>query len=324
MRRLILILIIVLSSLCITPDEDLDVSVQIAKWKGNASGAITLSFDDGYLETYESVIPLLDNGNIRGTFNIITQRVGKHYGGLELADWQQWVEAAKKGHEIASHTATHVHPDEVSPNQLEQELESSNKAIHENTGHEAISFVYPGGAYDSASKDVGGGYYLSARTSDNGYNNASPEEMHLLKSKTAASYAAQEMSGWAVEAEKKGFWMIENYHLVADENPSNYSFYLSTQDFENHLNYLISKELWIAPQGNVAKYVSNTKIVLSLTSSLTSSTFDEPLTVILSLPAQWDLVAVTQEGKAIAPLISKGVIYIDVIPNQGDVVISRV
>lgn len=338
MRSLLLVTAIVISALCLAPGgEESNVIVEIAKWKGNAFGAVTLSFDDGYLATYESVIPLLDERGVKASFNIITERVGKNYGGLELAEWERWEIAAKKAHEIASHTATHPHVNEVSADVLEQELKSSIREIRKNTGSEAISFVYPGGAYDQASKDTVARHFISARTSDDGHNNATPEDMHLLMSKTAAVFTAKDMDGWADEAFEEGLWLIENYHLVADENPTNYSFYLSTDDFKNHLEHLISKDLWIAPQGNVVKYIieressnvtilstSDTNIVLSLTTPLNSSTFDEPLTVMVNMPAHWDSAVATQEENKIDSTFSQGTLYINVIPNRGEVVIGRI
>jgi peptidoglycan/xylan/chitin deacetylase (PgdA/CDA1 family) len=92
-RFVIVISIVFIVFLILAVGEEIDVSVEIATWKNNASGAVTLSFDDGYLETYKSVIPPLDNRSVRGTFNIITSRVGGRYGELELADWQHWRDA---------------------------------------------------------------------------------------------------------------------------------------------------------------------------------------------------------------------------------------
>jgi peptidoglycan/xylan/chitin deacetylase (PgdA/CDA1 family) len=261
-------------------NNQFDLSVNIARWRDNAEGAVTLSFDDGYLPTYNSVMPLLNDEGVKATFNLITKRTGGWYGNIELADWEKWSAAARDGHEMASHTSSHIPVDEVSAEVLEDEIRSSKELIRKYGGREAVSFVYPGGAYDEPSKDIVEGYFISARNSDDGLNNFTPSDLHLLKSRTAASYSAEALDGWAHEAEEEGLWLIENYHLVADENPSNYSFYLSTLDFNEHLNYLKSKNLWIAPQSTVAKYIverensvvsvlseSSSKIIINITTS---------------------------------------------------------
>jgi hypothetical protein len=314
--------------------EEIDVSVEIATWKNNASGAATFSFDDGYLETYESVIPLLNGRGVRGTFNIITSRVGGRYGELELADWQRWRDASEREHEIASHTHTHIHVDEIPPSQLEDDLETSKKSIKHHVGIDALSFVYPGGAYAPQSRDVVEGFFISARTSDDGFNNASPN-MHLLKSKTAASFNAFKMNAWADKAEKDGFWLVENLHLVSDENPTGYSFYLSTEEFKNHLDYLISKNLWIAPQENVAKYIierASTNIntvsanrffvILSKKTPMDTAVFDEPLTLMAEIPG-WESMMVISGWKKVEKNDLTKNFFVDVKPSDDRIFLIR-
>ncbi len=339
MKLVVLVLAITLFSLCLGPTGiDRDVRVEIAIWQGGASGAATLSFDDGYVETYNTVIPILAEKNINATFNVITDRVGGVYGKLRLADWGDWRKAAEMGHEIASHMATHVHVDEVSAAELAGELESSKTDIRKNTGSDAVSFVYPGGAYDNDSRDVVAKFFISARTSDDGYNQLAPADMHLLRSKTVAKYNLPYMNGWADEASEKGLWLIENLHLVGDSNPAGYSFYLSTDDFTDHLDYLDSSGLWIAPQGDVARYIverENSVATLSfpvfkqdffsitLTNNLDDSIFNMPLTLVVKLPSGWDTVQVSGRGVILPAKISKGILYLDVVPNSGAILVER-
>jgi peptidoglycan/xylan/chitin deacetylase (PgdA/CDA1 family) len=339
MKYFLLILAILLTALTYgSSGLDRDVKVEIARWQGNASGAVTLSFDDGYLETYESAIPILEEKEVKATFNVITGRVGGNYGRLPLADWEHWEDVAERGHEIASHMATHAHVDEISVKILVEELESSKIKIIENTGMDAASFVYPGGAYDRSSRDTVANHFLSARTSDEGFNNFASLDLHLLKSNNAAEYNLPLMKSWSDEAMVSGTWLIENYHLVAEENPTGYSFFISIQDFERHLDCLKSKNLWIAPQVNVAKYIveresSNVSfpfsslrggwIVLNHYNDLDPNTFDEPLTLIVRLPQGWNSLYVVQGGEAIEPRISEGVLYLDAVPNSGKIVITK-
>jgi hypothetical protein len=240
------------------------------------------------------------------------------------------------GHEIASHSHTHIHVDEITPSQLEDEIETSKKSIQHHVGIDALSFVYPGGAYDLQSRDVVEGFFISARTSDDGFNNASPSDICLLKSKTAASFNAIKMNAWADKAEKEGFWLVENVHLVSDENPTGYSFYLSTEDFTDHLDYLVSKDLWLAPHVEVAKYVlerentkievvskSRRKIVLNLLSRTDPSIYDVPLTILIKLPDDWNSVYVAQNGETVDSFISKGSLFINVAPNIGEIKIKK-
>ncbi len=339
MKRVFLILAITLSMLCLgQPGVDRGVTVEIATWQGGSPGAASLSFDDGYAETYNAVIPILAEKNISATFNVISVKVGGVYGELGLADWGQWRKAAEMGHEIGSHMATHVHVDEVSAAELAGELESSKTNIKKNIGRDALSFVYPGGAYDRGSRDVVANFFLSARTSDDGYNPAVPADMYLLKSKTVAEYNLPHMTGWADEASENGLWLIENLHLVGGENPTGYGFYMSTDDFTDHIDYLDSQGLWIAPQGVVARYVVEREnsvanlsfpvfrqdsFSITLSNNLDSSVFNVHLTLVVTLPRGWNAVRVSSRGETLPGRVSKGILYIDAVPNNGRIIVTK-
>lgn len=76
-------------------------------WSKGARCAITFSFDDGYRQTLNCVLPLLQKYNFKATFNIISGLVGQKIEGLEIAGWKEWQSVAWLGNEIASHSMTH-------------------------------------------------------------------------------------------------------------------------------------------------------------------------------------------------------------------------
>jgi peptidoglycan/xylan/chitin deacetylase (PgdA/CDA1 family) len=77
-------------------------------WPAGAQAAVTFSFDDGFAQTYESTASFLHERGLCATYHLITGCVGGTFEGLPLATWRQWEEAARWGHEIASHGATHT------------------------------------------------------------------------------------------------------------------------------------------------------------------------------------------------------------------------
>ncbi len=84
-----------------------------AQAKGNmpwakAQGIVTFSFDDGYASTYAATATHLQERGWFATYNIITQYVAEAFEGLPMATWAQWKDAERMGHELASHTATHI------------------------------------------------------------------------------------------------------------------------------------------------------------------------------------------------------------------------
>ena len=66
---------------------------------------VAFTFDDGFADQYERVAPLLEKYGFRGTFNLITDDVGKDKYHMT---WAQAKDLARRGHAIESHTKSHV------------------------------------------------------------------------------------------------------------------------------------------------------------------------------------------------------------------------
>lgn len=77
-------------------------------WPNGTSGAVTISFDDGYASTYQNTVFSLKERGLSATYNIIPAYVNKVFNGEKTANWEQWCEANKMGHEVASHGFTHA------------------------------------------------------------------------------------------------------------------------------------------------------------------------------------------------------------------------
>lgn len=76
-------------------------------WPNGASAALTITFDDGYADTYcQTAAWLADRGH-KATYYVISRRVGAYFERLPTATWHDWRCAAQMGHEVASHSATH-------------------------------------------------------------------------------------------------------------------------------------------------------------------------------------------------------------------------
>lgn len=77
-------------------------------WPAGAQAAVTFSFDDGYVATYEATTSHLQDRSVCATYNVITGHTGDVFEGLPTATWSQWQCVSRMGHEIASHSATHT------------------------------------------------------------------------------------------------------------------------------------------------------------------------------------------------------------------------
>src|SRR5689334_447086 len=72
-------------------------------WPGGASGAVSLTFDDG-LDSHRAVVaPLLERYDMRGTFYICPRGSDAEWGERS----RQWQPVLDAGHEIGNHTIAH-------------------------------------------------------------------------------------------------------------------------------------------------------------------------------------------------------------------------
>jgi len=109
---------------------------------------IILTFDDGYRDAYENVLPTLQKYSFVGTFFIITDRVT--FGETAYATWDQIREMHDAGMDIQSHTRTHPDLRGLSDAQLLWQILGSREALEARLGKEVRFFCYPAGRYDAA------------------------------------------------------------------------------------------------------------------------------------------------------------------------------
>ena len=107
---------------------------------------IILTFDDGYIDHYESVFPALREFGFVGTFFIITSFADENKRGH--LSWSQIVEMAEAGMSMEAHTKTHVELDKRSYDFLVYQMLGSIESLEAYLGRPARMFSYPVGRYD--------------------------------------------------------------------------------------------------------------------------------------------------------------------------------
>ena len=118
---------------------------------------VLLTFDDGYLDNYTELFPLLQQYEAKATIFAITKSIGvnDHY-----FTWEQAREMADSGLvEIHSHTVSHPNLDELTAEAQRQELEQSKLDILRNLGRESYVLCYPTGRYNGDTLEIIGDYY---------------------------------------------------------------------------------------------------------------------------------------------------------------------
>ena len=94
--------------------------------------------DDGRIESYTILFPLLERFGFNGSFAIVPNWINK----IGYMTIKQILELQKAGHEIMSHSVTHPDLTNISLSEAINELEDS-KRILEDLGINIYNFVFP-------------------------------------------------------------------------------------------------------------------------------------------------------------------------------------
>jgi len=100
-----------------------------------------LWFDDGYLEDYTVIYPVLKRYNLTGILALVTGRIGRK-GFLNI---EQLKIMLSDGWKVASHSVTHRNFNKLSLEQVDWELRTSKEWIETNLGVTPIIFLPPYG-----------------------------------------------------------------------------------------------------------------------------------------------------------------------------------
>jgi peptidoglycan/xylan/chitin deacetylase (PgdA/CDA1 family) len=113
---------------------------------------VVLTFDDGHIDHYVTVFPLLREFGFTGTFFIITGRADA--GDPAYVSWSQIAEMAAAGMSMEAHTKRHMDLRQRDYNFLVYEILGSIESLQAHTGQPTTMFAYPAGRYDDATLGV--------------------------------------------------------------------------------------------------------------------------------------------------------------------------
>ena len=109
---------------------------------------VLLTFDDGTLDTYQALFPILQERKVKATIFLITDFIGTQ---PDYMTWDQIKQMQQSGLvEFGSHTCSHARLRQLTDEQILHELTQSKKIIEEKLGVPCLSFCYPfgSGAFD--------------------------------------------------------------------------------------------------------------------------------------------------------------------------------
>jgi hypothetical protein len=345
-----LFIILVASTLgCSEVFANNDGASYMAKWKGNAQAAYSITIDDNGQGDMRNVqASILEEYGIRGTFNIITGALAS-----DPVKSQMFLDIFNRGHELASHTVTHSHLNGANIDLIWSELSESKLFIEELTGAPCITYGAAYGDLDPNIIEVAQELYTSARGVTIGINGTA--EGNIWKLKTAprptpwgATWTNEEylanLQQYAEDVLAVEGWGVDMWHnLTDDPNVPSSGPAVNETVLRTHLAELASDyehRLWIAPQGQVARYylerkettinsytISDHIILVDLLFDGDRRIFNEPLTIITPIPKHWlngDLT-VMQRGSLLDYTVvqdqTESRLVYDAVPGSGAIII---
>ncbi|MGY1708527.1 polysaccharide deacetylase family protein [Geodermatophilus sp. SYSU D00758] len=127
--------------------------------RGRAAGLVGLTFDDGYADFLEHAVPVLARFGMAGTLYVVAGRLGGTNAWddgprLDLLDADGVRAVAAAGHEVGSHTLSHVDLRGADAATLEREVAGSRRVLEDVLQDEVPGFCYPWGRFDAAATDA--------------------------------------------------------------------------------------------------------------------------------------------------------------------------
>lgn len=124
--------------------------------------SIVITFDDGFLDTYENALPVLIALKMCATFYVISGLAGKTSSWMSsrtdrstrLIDWREIGDLRHSGFEIGSHSVTHPRLTQLSIDAAKSEIVDSKASLEDRLGAPVTSFAYPYGDFDSSVKGL--------------------------------------------------------------------------------------------------------------------------------------------------------------------------
>lgn len=302
-----------------------DGDTRIATWKDDKAAAFVLMFDDSCVSHVKNVIPELSKRGYTGTF-YINQAAGQYAANKSF--WEKDVPAA--GFELANHTLSHKGG--ATPADIVKEITGANDAIRAATPTKPwprlVSWGQPGGIKKEAWTITAD--ELKATLKD---NLLIPRPDFGGRGATIAFKSGPEYVAHLDKAIKAGSMECIIYHGVGGDWLA-----ATMPQFMELLDGMDARKdkLWVTGHIPAYQYAterdaatvkvgekSATKISLTLSCTADPKLYDQPLTLVTSVPASWTACTVTQ-GKHSSEVTAKaGALMFDALPGSEPIVISK-
>jgi peptidoglycan/xylan/chitin deacetylase (PgdA/CDA1 family) len=279
-----------------------DLFYQISPVYQFKKGIVSITFDDGYIKQFTEGMPILKKYGLPATFYVITSNIDSLKKRIILDNLTQ-------DFEIGSHTVNHTDLIKVPYTDAQKEIIESKSFLQQNFGlNSGLTIAYPWGDYNNSVKEIASDNYLAARAADIGYNSMVYLNKYALKvqgfdQNTDVSNADK----WIDFAIKNHVWLVEMLHGVDNSGYSP----VDSQTLSRHFFYIKQNEdlIWCSTVSDVIKYYdesnaariycdlcNDTVFRIRVNDYLDDSLYDQPLSIRMKVPDNWDNISVSSIG----------------------------
>ena len=216
---------------------------------------VVLTFDDGVLSHSTVVAPLLKKFGFTATF-FVCEFQPDFDDKSKYMSWEQMAQLHRDGFEVASHTRSHKHVNQMAPGEFDQELRYIEEKCAELGMARPTAFAYP--AYvntpDSLRTLRERGYRFARAGDSRAYDPAVDDPLVIPSFSTTGSNenAAQRVLS-ALRQAKDGKIVVLTIHGVPDGAHPQVT--TSPELFERYLKFLADEKYTVLAMRDLAKYV---------------------------------------------------------------------
>ncbi|MBK8807873.1 MAG: carbohydrate-binding protein [Bacteroidales bacterium] len=281
---------------------------EVGTWSQFKTSAVSYTLDDGTSNQLPVAIPLFDSYNYKVTMFTVTSW---------SPNWSKLLSVSQNGHEIASHTVSHLNFQGASVSSQDTECKNAQSTINQNiTNTKCVTIAYPNcnmGDNATISK-----YYIGGRTCSGQIASSSPSDFYTISSIICGSTGlntAQALNDKIAQAKSSKGWCVLLFHGFNGDG--GYS-PIESSEVNSHLTYVKNNaaDYWVATFGNAIKYIKERNaasltetavnadsLSISLTDNLDNSIYNTPITVRRVLPSGWTKARAWQNNKLLTSSI---------------------
>ena len=126
---------------------DLETLVELLPDPDRTANQVAITFDDGYLDNYLHVWPILRSFRFPATIFVSPGLIGA--APAKLLNWEQLKEMSEDHITVGSHSMTHPRLTQIPLTQVREEVVNSKKILEDRLGRPVEWFCYPSGAFST-------------------------------------------------------------------------------------------------------------------------------------------------------------------------------